>query len=112
MELPAFISFRSSYAVPLCPYSSNRGFIFKKSSLSYRRKYYISCSSCSPKPSSLRIAASSAVNGLVDVDCEVNWDDFWGNSEFVEVVGIGSRKDAVLDFCLESPFQFSSLRFW
>ncbi|KAH0990834.1 hypothetical protein GBA52_002317 [Prunus armeniaca] len=112
MELPAFISFRSSYAVPLCLYSSNRGFIFKKSSLSYRRKYYISCSSCSRKPSSLRIEASSAVNGPVDVDCEVNWDDFWGNSEFVEVVGIGSRKDAVLDFCLESPFQFSSLRFW
>ncbi|KAL5721614.1 hypothetical protein ACHQM5_005235 [Ranunculus cassubicifolius] len=32
----------------------------------------------------------------------------------VEVIGIGSQKDAILDFCLESPFQvsFSHLRFW
>ncbi|KAK9115701.1 hypothetical protein Sjap_014648 [Stephania japonica] len=39
----------------------------------------------------------------------------WGrDSGCVEVVGIGSRKDAVLDFCLESPFQSlsSCLRFW
>lgn len=42
----------------------------------------------------------------------MNCEDFWGKSEFVEVISIGSRKDAVLDFCLESPFQFSSVRFW
>ncbi|KAL7000690.1 hypothetical protein U1Q18_001843 [Sarracenia purpurea var. burkii] len=36
----------------------------------------------------------------------------WENSEFVEVIGIGSRKDAVLDFCLDSPFLWPSLRFW
>ncbi|XWS64010.1 hypothetical protein CRYUN_Cryun06bG0150200 [Craigia yunnanensis] len=34
------------------------------------------------------------------------------NSEVVEVIAIGSRKDAVLEFCLDSPFQSSSLRFW
>ncbi|WJX21504.1 hypothetical protein P8452_10933 [Trifolium repens] len=33
-------------------------------------------------------------------------------SDFVEVIAIGGRKDAVLDFCLNSPFQLSSLRFW
>ncbi|KAF7827533.1 protein ACCUMULATION AND REPLICATION OF CHLOROPLASTS 3-like isoform X1 [Senna tora] len=33
-------------------------------------------------------------------------------SGFIDVIGIGSRKDAVLDFCLKSPFQLSSLRFW
>uniref|UniRef100_A0A2P2P0I4 Protein ACCUMULATION AND REPLICATION OF CHLOROPLASTS 3 n=1 Tax=Rhizophora mucronata TaxID=61149 RepID=A0A2P2P0I4_RHIMU len=33
--------------------------------------------------------------------------------EYVEVIGIGSRKDAVLDFCLDSDFlSSSSLRFW
>lgn len=33
-------------------------------------------------------------------------------TEIVEVIGIGSRKEAVLDFCLESPLNTSSLRFW
>ncbi|XP_052204163.1 protein ACCUMULATION AND REPLICATION OF CHLOROPLASTS 3, chloroplastic isoform X2 [Diospyros lotus] len=31
---------------------------------------------------------------------------------FIEVIGIGSRKDAILDFCLSSPVRPSSLRFW
>ncbi|MCL7049895.1 hypothetical protein MKW94_001554 [Papaver nudicaule] len=35
------------------------------------------------------------------------------NSNCIEVIGIGSRKDAVLDFCVESPLQSpTSLRFW
>lgn len=34
------------------------------------------------------------------------------DENFVEVIAIGSRKDAVLDFCLNSPFQSNSLRFW
>jgi hypothetical protein len=33
-------------------------------------------------------------------------------SDFVDVIAIGGRKDAVLDFCLNSQFQLSSLRFW
>lgn len=35
-----------------------------------------------------------------------------GDAQFVEVIGVGSRKDAVLDFCLDSPFGFESVRFW
>lgn len=38
-----------------------------------------------------------------------------GNSDPVEVIGIGSRKDAVMDFCLSSSSLSSSLsrlRFW
>ncbi|XP_031477561.1 protein ACCUMULATION AND REPLICATION OF CHLOROPLASTS 3, chloroplastic-like isoform X2 [Nymphaea colorata] len=36
-----------------------------------------------------------------------------GDAVLVEVVGIGSRKDALLDFCLESPFfDSTSVRFW
>lgn len=38
--------------------------------------------------------------------------EFWTDSKAVEVIGIGSRKDAVLTFCLDSPFQSLSLRFW
>ncbi|GMJ04506.1 ACCUMULATION AND REPLICATION OF CHLOROPLASTS 3 [Hibiscus trionum] len=35
-----------------------------------------------------------------------------GNGGVLEVIAIGSRKDALLEFCLDSPFQSSSLRFW
>ncbi|KAF5197751.1 hypothetical protein FRX31_012661 [Thalictrum thalictroides] len=44
-------------------------------------------------------------------DGEVSWGK---DPDIVEVIGIGSRKDALLDFCLDSPFQssFSYLRFW
>ncbi|KAF2305729.1 hypothetical protein GH714_007853 [Hevea brasiliensis] len=49
----------------------------------------------------------------VEKDGDYNGVSFLGNSQFVEVIGIGSRMDAVLDFCLDSPFQLSSsLRFW
>lgn len=34
------------------------------------------------------------------------------SEKFVEVIGIGSKKDSLLDLCLESPFNSSSLRFW
>ncbi|XP_075093140.1 protein ACCUMULATION AND REPLICATION OF CHLOROPLASTS 3, chloroplastic isoform X6 [Nicotiana tabacum] len=36
----------------------------------------------------------------------------WEETEFVEVFGIGSRKDALLDFCLASPSISPALRFW
>ena len=108
MEFSAFTGFRPSSGVSLCPYRpSNSVLVFRR-----QRKYNLSRSSCICKLSSLRITATAANNGPADVDSEVNCDDFWGNSELVEVIGIGSRKEAVLDFCLESPFRFPSLRFW
>lgn len=62
----------------------------------------------------LRITMSSgrdySLNGFDD--SEGNGEDIWGDSDAVEVIGIGSRKDAVLDFCLGSPFKSSSMRFW
>ncbi|KAL4575603.1 hypothetical protein LXL04_022452 [Taraxacum kok-saghyz] len=36
----------------------------------------------------------------------------WEEPEIVEVIGIGSRKDAVLDFCLSSSSLSRRLRFW
>ncbi|XP_039054704.1 protein ACCUMULATION AND REPLICATION OF CHLOROPLASTS 3-like [Hibiscus syriacus] len=47
---------------------------------------------------------SSSLNGY-DQNTE-------GNSGVLDVIAIGSRKDALLEFCLDSPFQSSSLRFW
>ncbi|XP_071716054.1 protein ACCUMULATION AND REPLICATION OF CHLOROPLASTS 3, chloroplastic-like [Rutidosis leptorrhynchoides] len=38
--------------------------------------------------------------------------NLWSEPEIVEVIGIGSRKDSVLDFCLRSPFISPLLRFW
>ena len=72
---------------------------------------------CYPKPP--RFFSSSEKNysrnlyrfnasGTLEGDCE----SVWGDSEFVEVIGIGSRRDAVIDFCLNSPLQSSSVRFW
>ncbi|KAM3324757.1 protein ACCUMULATION AND REPLICATION OF CHLOROPLASTS 3, chloroplastic isoform X2 [Capsicum chacoense] len=54
-------------------------------------------------------------------NCEVNCEDddnaegvknVWEDNDFVEVFGIGSRKDALLDFCLASPSLSTALRFW
>ena len=78
-----------------------------KSSLRLKRS---STSRNSNSKEFLRISMSSERKECVG---EVNvGDDIWGDSEFVEVIGIGSRKDAVLDFCLDSPFKSSSMRFW
>lgn len=38
--------------------------------------------------------------------------NIWEEIEYVEVIAIGSRKDAVLDFCLNSPSLSPALRFW
>ncbi|XP_050372013.1 protein ACCUMULATION AND REPLICATION OF CHLOROPLASTS 3, chloroplastic [Argentina anserina] len=107
MEFHSFTTLRPS---PPCSYPPSSPLLSYKCSFRRRRRLNFRRS----KLSSLRITATAArnINGAADVDCEVNRDEFWGNSEFVEVIGIGSRNDAVFDFCMESPFQFSSLRFW
>ncbi|GAV79662.1 MORN domain-containing protein [Cephalotus follicularis] len=54
-----------------------------------------------PSFSSLDKKLNNAQSG--EIRCE--------ESEFVQVIGIGSRKDALFDFCLSSPLS-SFLRFW
>ncbi|XP_010270753.1 PREDICTED: protein ACCUMULATION AND REPLICATION OF CHLOROPLASTS 3 [Nelumbo nucifera] len=55
----------------------------------------------------------STSNSHVNQEPRRDSDDLWGDSaDFVEVIGIGSRKDAIIDFCLESSFELTSLRFW
>lgn len=41
--------------------------------------------------------------------CERAGED---GSEFIEVVVIGSRKESIIDSCLDSPFPSLPLRFW
>ncbi|KAL3510271.1 hypothetical protein ACH5RR_029672 [Cinchona calisaya] len=54
---------------------------------------------------------SKTANSISDED-DSNKHNTRENIEYVEVFGIGSRKDAVLDFCLNSPFLSPALRFW
>ncbi|XP_058090470.1 protein ACCUMULATION AND REPLICATION OF CHLOROPLASTS 3, chloroplastic isoform X1 [Magnolia sinica] len=69
-----------------------------------------------PRGKSRRIATplrtSSTSNGHTDRESRSACEDLWRDSDSVEVIGIGSRKDAVLDFCLESSFESTSMRFW
>lgn len=58
------------------------------------------------------VVVNSYRNGAisdVDGDCD---GSIWEEIEHVEVFAIGSRKDAVLDFCLNSPYLSPALRFW
>ncbi|KAJ8574260.1 hypothetical protein K7X08_026065 [Anisodus acutangulus] len=68
---------------------------------------------CSPKHA--RVESNSNFNNN---NCEVNRENDIEGKElknligFVEVFGIGSRKDTLLEFCLDSPSLSSALRFW
>lgn len=61
-----------------------------------------------PKTRPLLLARAASTEAQ---QCE---EEFGGSvSQFVDVIAIGSRKDAVLDFCVDSPFlSEKSLRFW
>lgn len=111
MELPASTSFRSVSCVSLCPVSSRRVFVYRFvfHGVKLSRKLH-----CSNPKRSLRITVNPENNGE-DKDNTAAGANFFEESGFVEVIAIGSRKDAVVDFCLDSPFQLSSsllLRFW
>ncbi|XVF43497.1 hypothetical protein PTKIN_Ptkin02bG0044700 [Pterospermum kingtungense] len=106
MEVPVLTGFRtvsgisflthfSSKPVFLNPFYGPKSFCCKR--LSYNSGSPIKFSMSMEKQ-------SSSLNGYGN-----NMEE---NSEVVEVIAIGSRKDAVLEFCLDSPFQSSSLRFW
>lgn len=64
-------------------------------------------------PSQWVIATSANDASLSPNVANNDCGDFWRDSEFVEVIAIGSRKDAALNFFLnDSQFLSSSLRFW
>ncbi|KAJ7954471.1 Protein ACCUMULATION AND REPLICATION OF CHLOROPLASTS 3 [Quillaja saponaria] len=104
MEVPICVSFLPWSKAVLCPYSSKRNshgcFIpRRKLGLRWRHnsRHFVRITMCS---------ASERESG------NMKSGDSHGDSGFIEVLGIGSRKDTVLDFCLNSPLLFSSLRFW
>lgn len=52
---------------------------------------------------------SSTSSPILNREVDLN---LWEETEVVEVIGIGSRKDAVLDFCLRTSSLSRRLRFW
>ena len=113
MELPISMCLSHSVVVSrvfLCPCASKYSFnayIFRRERLWSRLK-------CTSKPirEELSVEKGSSQNGSRRHENREDFGNVWEDSEFVEVIGIGSRKDAVLDFCLDSPSRSSALRFW
>ncbi|XVE91892.1 hypothetical protein REPUB_Repub01dG0050600 [Reevesia pubescens] len=91
----SFLTHFSSKPVFFNSFFSPKRFCYKR--LSYNSRSLVKISMSMEKQ-------SSSLNGY--------GSDIGENSGVVEVISIGSRKDAVLEFCLDSPFQSSSLRFW
>ncbi|XP_022850956.1 protein ACCUMULATION AND REPLICATION OF CHLOROPLASTS 3 isoform X2 [Olea europaea var. sylvestris] len=72
---------------------------------------------CNSKP--IRVELSSEGNNTNVISTNDSLEEFnksnnsiWKESEYVEVIGIGSRTDAALDFCSGSPILSPTLRFW
>jgi len=106
MEVPVLTSFHTISRISfLTHFSSNpvslKSFLAPKNFGCKK----LSCSSSSICKISMSMGKqSSSLNGY-----RSNGEE---KSGVVDVIAIGSRKDAVLEFCLDSPFQSSSLRFW
>ncbi|KAJ0096254.1 hypothetical protein Patl1_15695 [Pistacia atlantica] len=97
VELPVLRSFGSSSLLPC----SSKRVLYNSLFCCGKKKL-----KCKWSRAGLRLSMSTNKN------YPVNERENVSESEFVEVIGIGSRKDALLDFCLESPLRSSSLRFW
>ncbi|XP_022725111.1 protein ACCUMULATION AND REPLICATION OF CHLOROPLASTS 3 isoform X1 [Durio zibethinus] len=106
MEVPVFMGFGTISRISLLTHFSSKP-VFLNSFLGPKR---FCCKRLSYNSRSLvKISMSmekqsSSLNGY--------GNNMKENSGVVEVIAIGSRKDAVLEFCFDSPFQSSSLRFW
>lgn len=111
MELPLTaisISLRLS-SPSLCPKRSFDGYC------KYRRQFPLKRSQFAGNSKRLRRIKSSFDKRSSSTTPILNREgalDLWEEAEAVEVIGIGSRKDAVLDFCLRSSSISRRLRFW
>lgn len=99
MELPISTSLVSRAL--LCPIASE----YTYKTYIYRFKRSRQKLKCNSKP--LKVELSLEQNYS-----KHSVENVWEDCKFVEVIAIGSRKDAVLDFCLNSPLHSSALRFW
>lgn len=79
-----------------CSFSFHNQIKFSKSSTRFKRKFL-------KITSSLKHSDAKSNDSITDV---------WVDSQTVEVIGIGSRIDSVLDFCLSSSSTSPPLRFW
>ncbi|XP_015942059.1 protein ACCUMULATION AND REPLICATION OF CHLOROPLASTS 3, chloroplastic isoform X1 [Arachis duranensis] len=107
MELSAFPTFRAVTNPSIFPFSSKQ--VCCRCSFLLRRRDYGLRWNRNSKPFvriRLCLENASSSNGYGGTESGE------AKPEFIEVIGIGSRKDAVIDFCLRSQFQLSSLRFW
>ncbi|XP_074341776.1 protein ACCUMULATION AND REPLICATION OF CHLOROPLASTS 3, chloroplastic isoform X2 [Apium graveolens] len=103
MELPISSNLlRSISRASICPITSE--YTYRTCTYSYKRsRHRLKCNS---KP--LRVELSLE-QGFIKKSGENVWED----CKVVEVIAIGSRRDAVLDYCLdERNFWGSALRFW
>ncbi|KAI9075711.1 hypothetical protein K1719_042327 [Acacia pycnantha] len=106
MELPAFTSFEAISKVSFSPFSSKQ-VLYGNTTVRCRNIGFLWCRN---SKSFAGIAMSSDEDSLSN-DYALR-QSLGTKSGAIDVIGIGSRRDAVLDFCLKSPFQLSSLRFW
>lgn len=98
--------FKTSHSMSLLPSNATSFFSFEKKlkcKCKWKPPYF--CSS-----SRIRVMMSENGKSCPPSICE-NEDN--SNNKFLQVIAIGSRKDAILDFCLDSPlYSSSSLQFW
>ncbi|GLT96795.1 hypothetical protein SLE2022_143940 [Rubroshorea leprosula] len=113
MELPVSTSFSTVSRFLFSPkVPSKHSFFGPKiqgivsGKLSFNSRSMLRIPMCTEKES------SSSSYGVENKEREVQSEGLQGDYEFVEVIAIGSRRDAVLEFCFDSPFQLASLRFW
>ncbi|XP_074294286.1 protein ACCUMULATION AND REPLICATION OF CHLOROPLASTS 3, chloroplastic [Silene latifolia] len=126
MEMANFPALYYTHTIQQLPsFKSLKPFIyFCKSTHQFHQIHQINHTRCYLKPSIMfkrkpfRImnCATSPLNDCSNgsnSSSSSSVTDIWADSGFVEVIGIGSRVDSVLDFCLQSSSSSSnSLRFW
>ncbi|CAK9148548.1 unnamed protein product [Ilex paraguariensis] len=111
MDLPSSIALHTLSRASLWPYTS------KNSHLLHRKGYRIRLE-CKAKHVRVELSSENdkdaSLNGNRNLNREnsVEVGSIWESSEFLEVIGFGSRKDAIVDFCFGSPFLSPALRFW
>ncbi|KAL2906942.1 Protein ACCUMULATION AND REPLICATION OF CHLOROPLASTS 3 [Bienertia sinuspersici] len=93
----------SNYPFNCATFFHNHRIRFLNSSINCKRNSFRSCCSSSSSLKDRNNSDTNRTDSTVDV---------WTDSHFVEVIGIGSRVDSVLDFCLSSPSTSHPLRFW
>ncbi|KAG2254289.1 hypothetical protein Bca52824_084425 [Brassica carinata] len=103
VELPVFSTLRAPFFSPL-PLIPSSGLSFSSIGATSRLQ-------CTPRKAARRVCVMCLVRDSASA-AERDEHGARDGSEFIEVVVIGSRKDSIMDSCLDSPFPSLPLRFW